>query len=333
MRKLILYLILLIQIIFLIPILFTKKFEIKEASAETNNNVVEQVIENNYDYKKYSTVKLLHANTNEISEVPLDEYLYHVVSAEMPADFEEEALKAQAVVARTYTIYKITGNEKKHGDADICDNASCCQAWISKDDRLARWDEGLRESNWNRIKNVVNATKGKIITYEGKPINAFFHSNSGGTTEVPINVWGGSGYPYLQVVETAGEEEYSQYNSEVNLSKEEFVNKIKEKYPDLSIDFSLEDAVSIKEKTDSGRVKTLKVGNIEIAGVEARTILGLRSTNFTFQIEGDNIKFSVIGYGHGVGMSQTGADALAKQGKNYEEIIKHFYVGVEIIDM
>lgn len=130
-----------------------------------------------------------------------------------------------------------------------------------------------------------------------------------------------------------GEEEYSQYSSEVNLTNEEFISKIKEKHSDLVIDSSLENTVEIKEKTDSGRVKTLKVGNIEIAGVEARTILGLRSTNFSFSIDGDNIRFNVIGYGHGVGMSQTGADAMAKQGSNYEEIIKHFYVGVEIIDM
>lgn len=130
-----------------------------------------------------------------------------------------------------------------------------------------------------------------------------------------------------------GEEQYSQYSSEENLSKDEFVKKIKQKHADLIVDFSKEDAISIKEKTDSGRVKTLKVGNLELAGVEVRTILGLRSTNFEFEISGDDIKFKVVGYGHGVGMSQTGADALAKQGKNYEEIIKHFYVGVEIIDM
>lgn len=117
------------------------------------------------------------------------------------------------------------------------------------------------------------------------------------------------------------------------LTKEEFINKIKQKHSDLVIDFSTTDAISIKEKTDSGRVKTLKIGNLELAGVEVRSMFGLRSTNFEFEVEGDNIKFSVIGYGHGVGMSQTGADALAKQGKNYEEIIKHFYVGVEIIDM
>lgn len=117
------------------------------------------------------------------------------------------------------------------------------------------------------------------------------------------------------------------------LTKNEFTEKIKQKHNNLEIDFSKEDAIKILEKTDSNRVKTLKVGNLELAGVEIRTLLGLRSTDFTYTIEGDNIKFSVIGYGHGVGMSQTGADALAKQGKNYEEIIKHFYTGVEIINM
>ena len=117
------------------------------------------------------------------------------------------------------------------------------------------------------------------------------------------------------------------------LTKNEFIEKIKQKHNNLEIDFSKEDAIKILEKTDSNRVKTLKVGNLELAGVEVRTLLGLRSTDFTYTIEGDNIKFSVIGYGHGVGMSQTGADALAKQGKNYEEIIKHFYTGVEVVDM
>ena len=201
MRKLFLYIIILIQIIFLIPVLFTKSFTSKEIGVETNSIEVKEV--NDYDYKQYNTVKLLHTSSNTVEEVKLDEYLYHVVSAEMPADFHEEALKAQAVVARTYTIYKITSDTKKHENADICDSASCCQAWISKEDRLAKWDENLRQSNWEKIVSVVDSTKGKLITYEGKPINAFFHSNSGGKTEMPINVWGGSGYPYLQVVETA----------------------------------------------------------------------------------------------------------------------------------
>lgn len=203
MRKLFLYIIILIQIIFLIPIMFTTRFKTNETNANAERNNEESKLENNYDYKSYSTIKLLHTKTNEIEEIKLDEYLYNVVSAEMPADFREEALKAQAVVARTYTMYKIVNNQKKHGDADICDSSACCQAWISKEDRLAKWEETVRESNWNRVVNAVDNTQGKIITYNNEPINAFFHSSSGGITEIPINVWGGNGYPYLQIVQTS----------------------------------------------------------------------------------------------------------------------------------
>ena len=273
---------------------------------------------------------MLHTNNDDVEELPIDEYLYGVVSAEMPASFEEEALKAQAVVARTYTIYKIIHNGGKHGDADICDDSTCCQAWISENDRKDRWDEDEKESNWNKILSAVNSTKGEIITYEGEPINAFFHSNSGGETEAPIDVWGGSGYPYLQSVSTSGEDAYSQYSSEVELSKDEFVEKIKDVHSDFEINFGEEDCIKIEEYTDGNRVKTIKIGNLELSGVEVRTIMGLRSANFEVTIDEDTIKFEVIGYGHGVGMSQTGADSLAKEGKTYKDIIHHFYTDVEI---
>ena len=278
-------------------------------------------------------MKLLHKDTNKIEELPLDEYLYGVVSSEMPASFEEEALKAQAVVARTYTLYKIIQNDKKHGEANICDDSTCCQAWISKEDRLARWNEEKQEEYWNKIVKAVNETQGKMITYEGKPINAFFHSNSGGATEAPINVWGGSGYPYLQSVETAGEDAYSQYESEVTITKKEFEETIKKEHSDFKIDFDEKDCIKVKEYTEGNRVKTIQVGNLKLSGVEMRNLFGLRSANFTITIEDNDIIFDVIGYGHGVGMSQTGADSLAKQGKTYEEIIHHFYTDVEIKDI
>ncbi len=246
----------------------------------------------------------------------------------MPASYELEALKAQAVVARTYTLYKV--KNKKHENADICDTSTCCQAWVTKEERLARWEENLRESNWQKIEQCVNETKGKIITYQNEPINAFFHANSGGTTELPVNVWGGSGFPYLQVVQTAGEEGYSQYASEVELSNEELIEKLKTKYQDIQINFQDPEDIKILEHTDSNRVKTVKFGNHEISGVETRSIFGLKSTNFEMVKEANKIKFTVKGYGHGVGMSQTGADTMAKQGSNYEEIINHFYIGIEI---
>ena len=248
----------------------------------------------------------------------------------MPASYEKEALKAQAIVARTYTIYQAMNNGSKHENADICDDYACCQAWISKEDRFAKWNENEAETNWKKIVECVDDTTGKIILYDEKPINAFFHSNSGGVTETSLNIWGGIDYPYLKSVETSGEDGYNQYSSEVVLSKEELINKMKEKYSDFEIDFNTEECIKILELTSSNRVKTIKIGNKEIAGTEARSILGLKSTNFTFEINGENIKFSVKGYGHGVGMSQTGADSMAKAGANYEEIIKHFYTDVEI---
>ena len=218
----------------------------------------------------------------------------------------------------------------KHPNGDICDDYKCCPAWMTKEDRLSKWDEDKRDENWNKIVEAVDSTQGKVITYDGSPIDAFFHSNSGGTTEVVSNVWGGSDVPYLQSVQTSGEEDYSGYESEVELSENELIEKLKSKHNDVNINFSEENSVQIIEYTESGRVKTIKFGNIQIAGTEARTLLGLKSTNFSIEINDGKIKFKVLGYGHGVGMSQTGADSMAKAGSNYEEIIKHFYSGVEI---
>lgn len=330
MKKIFFIIIFIIILIFLIPVIFTNKkvlnTDIKQEIEEKEIQVIE------YDYTKYKTIKLLHQDTKRVEEVNLDEYIACVTSAEMPVTYNLEALKAQAIVARTYTIYKIN-TSKKHDNADICDKSTCCQAWISKADRLKKWEEDKRVSNWNKILQAVNDTAGKIVTYEGKPINAFFHANSGGKTEVPFFVWGGTGYPYLQVVETSGEDAYTQYSSEAKFTKKELIEKIKKEHKDFKIDFEEKDCIKIIKRDESNRVITVKIGNLNLSGVETRTILGLKSANFTVEIKEDKINFKVIGYGHGVGMSQTGADSLAKQGKKCEEIIKHFYTGVEIIQM
>lgn len=337
MKKFIIYFLGFLIVFFIAPAICTveshKDQELTETSGNKSvaNNTVEENTEN--ENNNIRIIKLLHSVSGEIEELNLEEYLYGVVSSEMPASFEIEALKAQAIVARTYTIYQERNNSGKHENADICDNYACCQAWISKNDRFAKWNEGEAESNWGKIMDAVNTTSNKIITYDGKPINAFFHSNSGGVTESSVNIWGGIDYPYLKSVETSGEEGYTQYSSQIQFSRQDLLNKIRTKYSDCEIDYSQQDCIQILEYTTSGRVKTIKFGNKEIAGTEARTLLGLKSTNFVLSIDGDIIIFSVTGYGHGVGMSQTGADALAKAGSNYEEIIKHFYTNVEIVEL
>ena len=332
MKRLLVYFCAFVFLCFIMPALLTKKDEIvKETDNQDLGTINNEVIEPEYNYLNYGKIKLLHKSDGTVEELELDSYLCNVVSAEMPASYEIEALKAQAVVARTYTIYK--AKSKKHENADICDDSTCCQAYVTKEYRFSKWEESQRENYWAKIEKCVNDTKGKIITYENQPINALFHANSGGVTELPVNVWGGSNYPYLQVVETAGEDGYTQYKSEVILSKDELINKLKTKYEDIAIDFNNMDEIKILEYTDGDRVKTIKFGNHELSGVEARTLLGLKSTNFEVVRENEKIKFFVKGYGHGVGMSQTGADSLAKQGSNYEAIIHHFYSGVEIKDI
>lgn len=317
-------------LIFLIPSVFTIKFK------QDEENICEEIKINEeipvYDYGQYKTIKVENSADETITEMGLDEYLLGVVSAEMPADYEIEALKAQAVVARTYTLYTIVHSDK-HGDNTICTSASCCQAWLSKEDRMSKWDEDVREANWNKIEEVVYSTRGEVIEYNGEVIDAFFHSNSGGKTEIPVNVWGGTDYPYLQTVETSGEDGYSQYSSEVTLQKNEFENRMKEKYKDFQINWNEKNQFAVLEYTDGGRVKKIKIGNKNLSGVEVRSIFGLKSANFNLSIDGDIIKFSVKGFGHGVGLSQTGADSMAKNGANYRDIINHFYSNVQIVSL
>ncbi len=316
------FIVIIISFIFL-PMALTQGFIFAE-----NIPKVEIEVNDNYDFSKYKQIKLLHKETGEIEEIELENYIVNVLAAEMPVDYELEALKAQAVVARTYTLYQIL-NSNKHENADMCDDSKCCQAWISKDKRFEKWETN-QEEKWNKLNKAVYETQGEIITYQGNPIDAFFHSNSGGMTEIPINVWGGSDYPYLQAVETSGEDEYNQYYSENILSKQEFEEKMKQFFSDFEINWADENCIEILEYTESNRIRTIKIGNKKISGVEARKIFELKSSNFSFEINENNIKFIVIGYGHGVGMSQTGSNTLAKENKNYKEIINHFYKDIEI---
>ena len=200
LRKACIYIIVFVIISLSLPILLTKQ----EKTVDNMNVLLmeNEVTDTSYNYNEFNTIRLLHTETNEVENIKLDEYLYGVVAAEMPASYELEALKAQAVVARTYTIYNIK-NIKKHENADICDDSNSCQAYITKEARFEKWNEEERESNWEKITNAVNSTSGKIITYNGEPINAFFHANSGGETEIASNVWGGADYPYLQTVATS----------------------------------------------------------------------------------------------------------------------------------
>ena len=266
----------------------------------------------------------------ELQEMDMETYLRGVVRAEMPATFALEALKAQAVAARTYTLYRMeNGGAQKHPEADACDDVNCCKAYLSAEEAAANWGEQAQTYE-AKICQAVAETDGECILYGGRPILAAFHSSSAGLTRRAGEVWQ-SDLPYLQAVESpeAGDS-IPNYYSRVEFTAEEFREKVLSAQPeaDLSGDMSgwLRNAV-----TDSaGSVETVEVGGVTVKGSTLRSILGLRSACFEWEVEDGRLVFFVTGYGHGVGMSQYGANQMAEEGADYREILTHYYTGVTV---
>ena len=313
-----------IAICFLIPSFF---IDFKEVDNKKINTEKDYIVSGENIKESKEIIKLLLKETNQIIELSMDDYIKGVVLGEMPITFELEALKAQAVVARTYTKYKLKNNPNTHEDADMCDNINCCQAYKTKEYAFASWNDEEEQMKWQKLEDAVNQTSNLIITYNEEIIEAFFHSHSGGQTENIKYVWGNSEIPYLTSVK--GNEGES-YQDSKTFTKTEFKVLIKNKVPNYNVENS---KIQITDYTGSGRVNNLKIDDIEIKATELRKITGIRSTNFRIEESGDSITFYTVGYGHGVGMSQYGANQMALEGKNYEEIIKHYYTGVDIKNM
>ncbi|ADD01467.1 stage II sporulation protein D [Thermoanaerobacter italicus Ab9] len=288
----------------------------------------------NLNNKDYHTVSVFITNQNKIQKIDLEEYVKGVVAAEMPAEFEIEALKAQAVTARTYVLSKeiVLGGKgcQLHPGADVCTDSEHCQAWQSEEELRQKWGENF-DKYYVKISQAVADTEELVLVYNDALIVPAYHAISGGKTENSEDVWQ-SKIPYLRSVVSPGEEVASKYKTTVVMSKEEFINKLKQKKPSLKLDNSdILNQIKDIERTQAGHIKTLKIGNMTFGGEEIREIFDLNSTNFNFEAQGNNIVITVIGYGHGVGMSQYGANALAKQGKKFDEILRYYYTGVEIV--
>lgn len=314
MKKIIIYIIL-ILILTLFPPVFTY---IKYGKYQQPTPESEEVIS-----------VYLHAE-DKIVEMKKDQYLKEVVSAEMPADFHIEALKAQAVAARSYldsrrNAYKTSGIPKEHNGAEICTNPSHCKAWISQEKRMELWKENAKE-NWSKISTAVDETAGQIITYNDEVISAVFHSTSSGKTENSKDVWGGE-RPYLVSVESPGDLYSPKYKSEKTVTLDEFKKTISDNI--ANVDFNRE-LVGEITRSEAGGIISVSVGGVSISGTQLRNLFDLRSSNIQINIEGDLVHFDVTGYGHGVGMSQYGANYLANEGKSYIDILKYYYSNVEI---
>jgi len=305
----------------------------KNGSNSPENNFYPEDVSSTYwaDNK----IKVLF-DDKSIRELDLEEYVVGVVAAEMPAEFEVEALKAQAVAARTFAyarqkgLYK--GKEDAHSNAHVCTDFTHCQAWISKEEALKKWPASEASALWSKIENAVNDTQGMVIVYNGTIANAVFHSNSGGKTENAEDVWDVGPVDYLKSVVSEGEEASPSFKTVTTYTIKEFCKILKSHYPDIKINENdvLSD-IKILEYTEGDRVKTIKIGNITLKGTDIRNIFSLKSANFKLEkYETDKIMITTYGYGHGVGMSQWGANSMAKNGASWEDIIKHYYVCVDI---
>jgi len=320
-----------IVILLIISMLVIKKWE-EEYVEKNKEDEIEKVKEYEFKNKVPKEIKVKITKTGEVVTMDIDEYLKGVVPSEMPPSYNMEALKAQAVVARTYTFEKMQHNG--HADSDICDNYACCQAYYNKEKIIEIWtgrgfDENTRREYWSKVEEAVDSTNNIVITYKGEYIKAYFHANSGGKTESSTEIWGKQKLDYLVPVESLGEENHAQYKSENVFTYDELEEKLN-KGSDKKCEINSIDNINIIDYTASGRVANMQIGNNNYEGTALRTLLGLKSTNFTVEEVDNKVVFKVTGYGHGLGMSQTGSNYYAKQGYTYDEIIKHYYTGVDI---
>lgn len=261
--------------------------------------------------------------------LPLDEYLWGVVAAEMPAAFQEEALKAQAIAARTYTLYRMASGTDSHEEA-LCDDPDCCQAWLSREERMAAWPEENAETYAEKIAAAIADTDGVYLTYAGEPLLAVFHASSGGYTRSALEVWGQE-LPYL--VSVASPEDDSgvpNYYSVVTVEASAFQEAVLAEYPDADLSGDPADWFGEAAYDEAGLPVSLEVGGVSIATAKLRAMFGLRSPTLTAEGTEEAVTFYVTGYGHGVGMSQYGANALAKEGRTAEEIVLWYYTGAEL---
>ena len=263
-------------------------------------------------------ISVLH--NNNIMQMELEDYVLHVVLAEMPASFETEALKAQAVVVRTYTMRRQQGN-LKHDNASVCTDPGCCQAYKSPSTFLA---EGGMVTDLERVAEAVKSTQGEVLRYNGDLIEATYFSCSGGVTEDAAAVWGAD-VPYLKSTESPGEEGTAYFVNTVYFTSKEFQTA-------LGCELSGEPGTwfGAVTYTNGQGVNLMQIGNRTFKGTTLRQLLDLRSTAFVITAIGDTIVITTKGYGHRVGMSQYGADAMAVAGKSYREILAHYYAGTNL---
>lgn len=294
----------------LVLILQDREFKLVEPSEQNSSEPTES---------KYDNRISVQLDDGNVAYIPLEEYVISVVLSEMPASFETEALKAQAVVARTYALRRVERGGK-HENASVCTHSSCCQGVVDVEDYLA---DGGKKASVEKIKNAVLTTAGLVLVYNEELIDATYFSCSGGVTEDAKAVWGRE-VPYLKSVKSPGEETATHYVDTIQFSTVDFLAK-------LDLDKGQTIKIGKVEYTDGGGVAWVDICGKSFSGTQLRKLLKLRSTSFYITSIGKTVTITTKGYGHRVGMSQYGADAMAVGGASFDQILLHYYSGVELI--
>ena len=292
-------------------------------TAFKNTEKVIPVLSQSTAVTEAESFRICNAETEKVEEISTEDYIFGVVAAEMPALYEPEALKAQAVAAYTFALYRKQANQ--NNDYDLTDSHLSDQSYITLEQAKERWGDNADEYV-NKIRSAVADVKDYAIIYQNQPILAVYHAISYGTTEDAKNIWGGD-YPYLKPVDSYGDKLCKDYISTLSVTAEEFKQKLSGK---TEFTDSPENYLGKITRTDSGTVKKIEICGKEISGDSVREIFSLRSANFETEYKDGNFNFTVYGYGHSIGLSQNGANFLAKQGADFKEILNHYYKNCEI---
>ena len=278
-------------------------------------------------------VKVFMRDDDLVLSITVEEYLVGVLAAEMLPTYHEQALCAQAVAAYTYLLCKKSEQEKSPDSslkgAYLSNDTSTHQGYLTQEERAAKWGDKA-EIYEKKLSKAVESVSGKVITYNGKPIIAAFHANNSGVTQSAKTVWGND-VPYLKSVKSIGDKLSPDCIKTVVMTAAE-VSQAVSALPGCELSGESDSWIKNVKTDESGYVVSLEIGGAKLTGLKVRDALGLKSAVFTVEMQDGSFRFTTQGYGHGVGMSQYGADYMARQGSKWQEIIKHYYTGVEIAD-
>ena len=314
MKKLAAAIAVLMILLFVIPLVLLKKPEKEQKK----------------DFRPDSdlSIEVYMCDIDKVVTMNLEDYILGVVAGEMPASFHIEALKAQALAARTYTMLRMRqfggSGCSKHPGAEICTDSTHCQAYRNPT---------AVKKDLDKLKEAVYGTAGEVIVYDNKLIDAVFHSTSGGKTENSEEIWS-SKVPYLRSVMSQYEDHSPKYIAQQEVSIDNFIQCMNKLDSEVKINKkNIKNEIKVLERSEGGRITKIKVGDKTFNGMEVRNALGLNSSNFNYNVGTSTILFTVVGNGHGIGMSQYGADGMAKNGAGYRDIVIHYYQGADIAKM